>query len=269
MNTIAISLIEKKPHQDGGTFDHLKSIEVEKLQSNAHYIPMIELIRQSEIPVLLEIQNQQLTTILDCTNFSPYELWYFDEDFQFIGKAFSAHEESANFLIQTQAKWILFVQPQTKVFKKLKDFKCSELDLTDKYGFVRMVFPKYYGIFPYFIIKREKSPCFTQIPIHINAKEKNLPGWTVNEVEPYKLESDSLSEELLVNEARTLYNEYTNREGKSLKIALVVKGNKAFYFDEHNKLPICNEIPYGGVLLDVDGQIIANNTRHYLKNSYC
>ena len=269
MNTIAISLIEKKPHQDGGTFDHLKSVEVQKLQSKAHYIPMIELIRQSEIPVLLEIQNQQLTTFLDCTNFSPYELWYFDKDFQFTGKAFSTHQGSANFQIQTQAKWILFVKLQTKVFKKLKDFKCSELDLTDKYGFVKMAFPKYYGIFPYFIIKREKSPCFTQIPIHINAKEKNLPGWVVNEVEPYKLESDSLLEELLVYEAKVFYAELTAREGKSLKMALVVNASKVFYFDANNKISSRNDIPKGAILLGVDGQIITKNTRHYLKNSYC
>jgi hypothetical protein len=73
----------------------------------------------------------------------------------------------------------------------------------------------------------------------------------------------------LVNEARTLYYEYTNRESKLLKMALVVNENKAFYFNEHHKPSICNQIPYGGVLLDVDGQIIANVTRHYLRNSYC
>lgn len=269
MNIITISLIEKIPHRDGGTFDHLKNVEVQKLQSNVCYIPVNALIRQNKIPVLMEIQNQQLTTILDCTNFTPYELWYFDEDFQFTGKAYSLQVGNANFLIQTQAKWILFVPLQTTEFTKLKDFKCSELDITDKYGFVKIAFPKYYGIFPYFIIKREKSPCFTQIPILINTKEKNLPGWVVNDVDSYKLENDSLLEELLIDEAKTFYAELIVREKISLKMALVVNENKAFYFNEHNKPSICNQIPYGGVLLSAYGQIIANNTKHYLRDSYC
>lgn len=264
MNIITISLIEKIPHRDGGTFDHLKNVEVQKLQSNICYIPVNALIRQNKIPVLMEIQNQQLTTILDCTNFTPYELWYFDEDFQFTGKAYSLQVGNANFLIQTQAKWILFVPLQTTEFTKLKDFKCSELDITDKYGFVKIAFPKYYGIFPYFIIKREKSPCFTQIPIHINPKGNNLPGWTVDEVEPYRIESDSLLEKLLVNEAKVFYAALTAKEGKSLEMALVVNTNKAFYFHVNNQILYSTDIPKGGILLDVDGQIIAKNTRHYL-----
>lgn len=264
MSTITISLIEKIPHHDGGTFDHLKNVEVQKLQSNVHYILLNYLIRQSEIPILMEIQNQQLTTILDCSNFTPYELWYFDEHYQFKGKAYSMYEGSANFLIQTQAKWILFVQLQTKAFKELQQFKCSELDTEDKYDFVKMAFPKYYGIFPYFIIKREKSPCFTQIPIHINPKGNNLPGWTVDEAEPYRIESDSLLEKLLVNEAKVFYAALTAKEGKSLEMALVVNTNKAFYFHVNNQILYSTDIPKGGILLGVDGQIIAKNTRHYL-----
>ena len=130
MNTIAISLIEKKPHHDGGTFDHVKNVEVQKLQTKARYIPLKDVISQKETPILLEIQNQNLTTLLDCTGFTPYELWYFDEKFQFTGKAYSLNEGSGTFQIQTQAKWVLFVHLHSKEFKDLKEFNYSELGIT-------------------------------------------------------------------------------------------------------------------------------------------
>ncbi len=38
MKTSAISLIEKKPHRDGGTYDHLKSLEVYLVTNEARTI---------------------------------------------------------------------------------------------------------------------------------------------------------------------------------------------------------------------------------------
>ena len=130
MKTSAISLIEKKPHRDGGTYDHLKSLEVYLVTNEARTILLQEVIVQKELPVLLHIQNQQLTTLLDCTGVTPYEIWYFDEKFQFTGKAYSLHEGSGTFQIQTQAKWVLFVHLHSKEFKDLQDFNCSELGIT-------------------------------------------------------------------------------------------------------------------------------------------
>ena len=131
MKTSAISLIEKKPHRDGGTIDHLKNLEVYWVKKEVRSILLQEVIVQKELPVLLQIQNQQLTTLLDCTGVIPYEIWYFDEKFQFTGKAFSLHEGSGTFQIQTQAKWVLFVYLKNKEFKDLQNFNCSELDITD------------------------------------------------------------------------------------------------------------------------------------------
>ena len=59
MKTSAISLIEKKPHRDGGTYDHLKSLEVYLIPNEARTILLQEVIEQNEFPVLLQIQNQQ------------------------------------------------------------------------------------------------------------------------------------------------------------------------------------------------------------------
>lgn len=81
MNTSIISLIEKNSQCEGGTFDHVKNIEIKNLQTNAHFILLQKLIGHSEIPVLLQIENNQLTTLLDCTDLTPYEFWYFDEAF--------------------------------------------------------------------------------------------------------------------------------------------------------------------------------------------
>ena len=130
MKTSAISLIEKKPHRDGGKYDHLKSLEVYLIPNEARTILLQEVIEQNEFPVLLQIQNQQLTTLLDCTGVTPYEIWYFDEKFQFTGKAYSLHEGSGTFQIQTQAKWVLFVHLHSKEFKDVQGFNCSELGIT-------------------------------------------------------------------------------------------------------------------------------------------
>ena len=130
MKTTAISLIEKKPHRDGGTIDRLKNLEVYLVKNEARTILLQEIIVQKEFQVLLHIQNQQLTTLLDCTGVTPYEIWYFDEKFQFTGKAYSLHESSGTFQIQTQAKWVLFVNLHSKEFKDLQGFNCSELGIT-------------------------------------------------------------------------------------------------------------------------------------------
>lgn len=266
MNTIAISLIEKKPHYDGGTFDHVKNVEVQKLQTKSRYISLVDVISENQNPILLEVQNNQLTTLLDCTGCTPYEFWYFDENFQFTGKAYSLNEGSGTFQIQTQAKWILAIHLHSPEFEKLKVFRCSELDVTNKYGFSVKAFPKYYGVFPYWIIKREKSPCFTQIPIQINPKEENLPGWIIDEVEQYKIDSDTLFEQLLIEEGKAFYSECCEKEGKPLRMALVVSPNKAFYFTEEEDASPSNTIPSGGVLLDTKGDIIATHTKHYQNN---
>lgn len=267
MNTIVISLIEKKPHPDGGTFDHVKSVEVQKLQTNTRYISVKETINQNENPMLLEIQNQQLTTLLDCTEFSPYELWYFDEKFQFTGKAYSLNEGPGTFQIQTQAKWILVVHLRSSEFESLKNFQCSELDITNKYNFSKADFPKYYGVFPYFIIKHPKSPCFTQIPIQVVIKDTVKSDLQTNFLE---VSNDVFSDEnekvkVLIAHFKEVYLKTNRRESESVKMALVLAPDLAYYITESNQEPtVSNSIPSGGVLLDIKGNRIAENTKHYL-----
>jgi hypothetical protein len=263
MKTVAISLIEKKQHRDGGTYDFLKSLEVFLIKKEARTIILQEIIQQKETPTLVKIQNNQLTTLLDCTGITPYEIWYFDDQLQFTGKAYSLNKSSGIFQIQTQAKWVLFIHLASKEFDDLKHFKCSELDITDKYGIVKKAFPSGYGVFPYLIIKQEKSPCFSQIPIHINPSEENLPGWTI-EMDGYITTSEDLLKNKLMEESKEYYNEICKKLNRTAKMALVIDAKKAYYFYGENEVSFNESIPSGGVLLDVNGKQIANNSNHYL-----
>lgn len=263
MKTTAISLIEKKPHRDGGTYDLLKSLEVYLVKNEARTILLQEVIVQKEFPVLLHIQNQQLTTLLDCTGVTPNEIWYFDEKFQFTGKAYSLHEGCGTFQIQTQAKWVLFVHLHTKEFKDLQDFNCSELDIADKYNIIKRNFPYGYGVFPYVIINQEKSPCFSQIPIHINANSNSLPGISITIKLEDEISADEI-EQIMVEHVALVHQKESESQNREVKVALVINTNKAYYFEIDTKPTVNSIIPSGGVLLDVNGQIIAKNTNHYL-----
>jgi hypothetical protein len=263
MKTLAISLIEKKPHQDGGTYDFLKSLEVFLIKKEARTIILQEIIQQNETPTLVQIQNNQLTTLLDCTGVTPYEIWYFNDQLQFTGKAYSLNENGGTFQIQTQAKWILFIKLISKEFDDLKHFHCSELDITDKYGIVKKAFPYGYGVFPYLIINQEKSPCFSQIPIHINPFEENLPGWSL-QIDNYITTNEDLLKNKLMEESKEYYNEICKKLNRTDKMALVIDANEAYYFYGENEVSFNESIPSGGVLLDVNGKQIANNSNHYL-----
>ena len=211
MNTLAISLIEKKPHHDGGTYDFLKSLEVFLIKKEARTLLLQEIIQQNETPTLVQIQNNQLTTLLDCTGVSPYEIWYFDEQLQFTGKAYSLNESNSTFQIQTQAKWVLFINLTSKEFDNLKNFNCSELDITDKYGMIKKAFPSGYGVFPYLIIKQEKSPCFSQIPIHINPTEENLLGQSIS-IESFIVADEDLLKNKLIDKIDKSINKSGNEK---------------------------------------------------------
>lgn len=263
MKTLSISLIEKKLHRDGGTFDFLKNFEVFLVTNEARTILLQDILQQHETPTLLQIQNNQLTTLLDCTGVTPYEIWYFDEKFQFTGKAHSLNKGIGTFRIQTQAKWVLFIHLTSKEFDNLKHFNCSELDIIDKYGVVKKAFPSGYGVFPYLIINQEKSPCFSQIPIHINPIEENLPGQSID-IESFIAADEELLKNKLIEETKEVYNKLCKTKNSISKMALVLDIKEAYYFDGENEVSFNKSIPSGGALLDVNGRQIANNSKHYL-----
>jgi hypothetical protein len=263
MNTLSIYLIEKKPHQDGGTCDFLKDLDVFLIKKVARTLLLQEIIQQNETPTLVQIQNNQLTTLLDCTGVSPYEIWYFDEQLQFTGKAYSINEGNGTFQIQTQAKWVLFINLTSKAFDNLKKFNCSELDIFDKYGFIKKAFPAGYGIFPYLIVKQEKSPCFSQIPIHVNLLDENLPGWSL-QIDDYITDNKDLLNNKLIEASKEYYKEHCEKPNHTAKMALVLGIKEAYYFNGENEVSFNASIPSGGVLLSTLGNVIAKNTNHYV-----
>lgn len=245
----------------------IKDIEVQHVERNYPNIILRDILFDKKGALFIEWTHTQLTSIIDCSGCVPYEIWYFNDKKEFTGKAFSLGTASGSFIIQTQAKYVLIwnqVEAEN-ISKKLQSFKCNAFEWEAESNFKTHFknFSKGYGIFPYWIIKHDKSPCFTQIPIQINPKEENLPGWILNEVEQYKLDNESLLDQLLIEEGKTFYSECCEKEGKLLRMALVVSPNKVFYFTEEGEAILSDKIPYGGVLLDTKGDRIAENTKHY------
>jgi hypothetical protein len=61
-------------------------------------------------PLFLEIEHQQISTLLELSKVSPFVLLYFSDGQQFIGAAFSLNSSQSSFSISTQAKKILLLQ---------------------------------------------------------------------------------------------------------------------------------------------------------------
>ena len=47
------------------------------------FIDVSEIITQDRFPYLLCFPGEKVVALLDFTNVSPYEIWYFDEEFKF------------------------------------------------------------------------------------------------------------------------------------------------------------------------------------------
>ncbi len=60
-------------------------------------------------PLFLEIEHQQITTLLELSKVSPFVLLYFSDDLQFTGAAFSLNGTQNPFGVSTQAKKILLL----------------------------------------------------------------------------------------------------------------------------------------------------------------
>jgi hypothetical protein len=81
---------------------------VVKKTSNA-LINVHEVLNNNEA-LFLEIEHQQINTHLELSNVSPYVLLYFNDEFSFVGAAYSLNELGNSFGIITQAKKILFIK---------------------------------------------------------------------------------------------------------------------------------------------------------------
>lgn len=107
MQTKTIELIQTRMQSDGSNDIHKISLKMQSHSISNRSVEVSKLISNSTIPIGIECSHNQLTTLLDFTGVTPYEIWYFDYEKQFTGKTFSLHKGSGTFRVETQARFIL------------------------------------------------------------------------------------------------------------------------------------------------------------------
>ncbi len=72
------------------------------------FIKVLE-FQEATSPLYLEIDHQQINTLLELTKVSPFVLLYFDEKLKFTGASYSLNLYDSPFSISTQSKKILIL----------------------------------------------------------------------------------------------------------------------------------------------------------------
>jgi hypothetical protein len=131
MQTKTIELIQTLMQSDGSNDIHQISLKVQSHLISNRSVDVLKLLSDAIIPMGIECSHNQLTTLLDFTGVTPYEIWYFDDNKQFTGKTFSFHKGSGTFRVETQARFILLwnTKENKGTNKILQDFNCKEYSL--------------------------------------------------------------------------------------------------------------------------------------------
>lgn len=90
-------------------------------------VSVSNLLSDSIAPIGIELSHEELTTLIDFTGVTPYEIWYFDGKKQFMGKTFSFQEGSGTFRVETQARFVLLwnIKEDEEALKILRNFDCK------------------------------------------------------------------------------------------------------------------------------------------------
>lgn len=104
-----------------------QTIEVFVLAIEKDFIDVAEIIEQEEVPYLLKFPAHNLVSLLDLSNATPYEIWYFNDDLKFFGKGFSLFTGKGSFRIQTQARYVLLLNREASFYDELRNLKCEDL----------------------------------------------------------------------------------------------------------------------------------------------
>ena len=98
------------------SFDSLETISLPSHCIMVEHTTVLvnKLIQDTPKTFFFKINHRHINTLLDFTNCSPCELWYFDEKKIFTGKSFSIQNGDAPFQILTQARFIAMVPLGTK-----------------------------------------------------------------------------------------------------------------------------------------------------------
>ena len=80
-----------------------------KVQTTADTFIKVHELHEGTSPLYLEIDHQQVNTLLELSKVSPFVLLYFNEKLDFTGASYSINNGNGSFGINTQAKKILFL----------------------------------------------------------------------------------------------------------------------------------------------------------------
>ena len=86
----------------------LIKIEATVKKTNDTFVKVYDL-QDGTSQLFLEIEHQQINTVLELSKVSPFVLLYFDEDLQFTGAAFSLNGSISSFCVATLYKKVLLL----------------------------------------------------------------------------------------------------------------------------------------------------------------
>jgi len=116
MTTTKIKLFNSKVSQ-------LVEVIVPSIEKD--FINLSKIITQDKFPYLLNFSDKNIVTLLDFTNVTPYEIWYFDNDSKFYNIGFSLISGKGSFRIQTPARYLLLWNRESLYYKEFGYFQCE------------------------------------------------------------------------------------------------------------------------------------------------
>lgn len=226
--------------------------------------------------LFLRIEHNELYTMLDLTNVTPYTILYYHESFIFEAAAFNNNEKGDTpFIISTQYKLVMFI-PSFINFSvnDLPKYMAMEYkqETSSENWYEHRLFISGYGKFPYIILKTGYA-IFMQIPIHFNAYGDfvNYPGTSLDGISSelileYERDINSKLHDRLIEHCKWVKSKIEADKNREASICLVEGPKTAYYFDG-DKVTFSEKIPYGGTLVTQQNKIIAMNVNHYIEDN--
>ncbi len=235
-------------------------------------IKVIDYFEKESQCLYLNIEHNQLNTILDLTNVAPYTILYYHENYNFEAAAFNNNEIAETpFLISTQYKRVVFIPSFTNFspneIDKYTCIVCLQDNIVENW-YEHKLFINGYGKFPYIILKTGYA-IFMQIPIHFNTNGDfdnnpgtNIDGVSSQEIAEYEVDKTSELHERIIAHCKWVKSKIEADKNREAKICLVEGPEIAYYFDG-DSVTFSDKIPYGGTLVTQQNKIIAMNVDHY------
>ena len=245
---------------------------VEKFTSDTN-VKVIDFFEKETQCLFLNIEHNQLNTILDLTNVTPYTILYYHERYNFEAAAFNNNEIAETpFFISTQYKRIVlipsFINFSPNEIEKNTRIECIQNDLPENW-YEHKLFTNGYGKFPYIILKSGYA-IFMQIPIHFNSNGDfdNNPGTSIDgvssqEIADYEVDKKSKLHDRIIEHCKWVKSKIEAGKNREANICLVEGPEIAYYFNG-DSVKFSDKIPHGGTLVTQQNKIIAMNVDHYI-----